>query len=127
MWGLNRVLYRKVGEKVKGFKRLTRDKERELIRNDLLKQLKDRNMFQQYYVSLVNDYIHLWDVKNGLVDNIEENGVTITYNNGGGQSGEKKNDCVPELYRINGQMLKLLDNLGLRGSNIKIESEEFEL
>lgn len=127
MWGLNRVWYRKVGEKVKGFKRLTRDKERELIRNDLLKQLKDRNMFQQYYVSLVNDYIHLWDVKNGLVDNIEENGVTITYNNGGGQSGEKKNDCVPELYRINGQMLKLLDNLGLRGSNIKIESEEFEL
>ena len=112
---------------MKGFKKLTRDKERELIRNDLLKQLKDRNMFQQYYVSLVNDYIHLWDVKNGLVDNIEENGVTITYNNGGGQSGEKKNDCVPELYRINGQMLKLLDNLGLRGADIKLPDKEFTL
>ena len=76
-------------------------------------------MTQRFYVSLVDDYISMWDVKNQLLSNIEENGVTITYNNGGGQQGEKKNDCVPELYRVNAQMLKLLSELGLRGADVK--------
>ena len=54
-----------------------------------------------------------------IIFSIEENGVTIIYNNGGGQQGQKKNDCVPELYRISAQMLKLLSELGLRGADVK--------
>ena len=100
---------------------------RELIKKDLLSQLKERGMTQSYYISLIDDYLYLWDVKNELVENIRENGVTITYNNGGGQSGEKKNDCVPELTKVNGQMLKLLNELGLRGADIKLPDKEFAL
>ena len=105
----------------------SKNKEMELIRKDLLDQLNSRGMTQGFYISLVDDYISLWDVKNQLLENIAENGVTITYNNGGGQSGQKKNDCVPELYRVNAQMLKLLSELGLRGADIKIQADEFEL
>lgn len=101
--------------------------ERELIKKDLIEQLNARGMTQRFYVSLVDDYISMWDVKNQLLSNIEENGVTITYNNGGGQSGQKKNDCVPEFYRVNKQMLSLLSELGLRGANVEPEKEEFEL
>lgn len=101
--------------------------ERELIKKDLLSQLNERGMTQSYYISLIDDYLYLWDVKNELVENIRENGVTITYNNGGGQSGEKKNDCVPELTKVNGQMLKLLNELGLRGADIKLPDKEFAL
>ena len=89
------------------------------IKKDLLEQLEKRGMTQKFYTSLVDDYISLWEVKNQLLKNIEENGVTIIYNNGGGQQGQKKNDCVPELYRISAQMLKLLSELGLRGADVK--------
>ena len=102
-------------------------KERDLIKSDLLKQIKERGLIQSYYISLVDDYLSLWDVKNALIENIQEEGVVIAYNNGGGQTGQKKNDAVPELSKVNGQMLKLLHELGLRGADIGPEKEEFEL
>ena len=101
--------------------------ERELIKKDLLEQLKEKGLTRKYYISLVDDYMTLWDLKNQLSDNIKENGVMLTYNHGGGQSGQKKNDCVPEFYRVNKQMLSLLSELGLRGANVEPEKEEFEL
>lgn len=101
--------------------------QREMMKKDLLSQLEERGMVQAYYISLVDDYLRMWDVKNALLDNIEEKGVTIIYDNGGGQRGEKKNDCVPELSKINGQMLKLLNELGLRGADVKPAKKEFEL
>lgn len=101
--------------------------EREIILNDLLNQLQERGMTQNYYVSLVHDYMDLWDVKNELIANIRKNGVMIAYNNGGGQSGTRKNDCVPELTKINAQMLRLLSELGLRGADIKPEEKEYTL
>lgn len=102
-------------------------KERDLIKQDLLKQLEDKGLTQSYYTSLVDDYLELWDIKNMLIKEIKEAGVVITYNNGGGQTGRKKNDAVPELNKTNGQMLKILCDLGLRGADIKVEKADFEL
>ena len=93
------------------------------IRRDFMEQLKQRNMHQRYYESLVDDYLELWDIKNALIKDIKERGVSVQYNNGGGQSGYKKNDSVPELNKTNGQMLKLLSELGLRGANIEVVEE----
>lgn len=102
-------------------------KEEKAIKSDLLAQLKERGMTQAYYISLVDDYMSLWTVKNELIENIRENGVMVEYKNGANQYGTKKNDCVPELTKVNGQMLKLLHELGLRGANIEPEKEEFSL
>lgn len=102
-------------------------KERQLIKEDLLNQLKEKGLTQSFYKSLVDDYLSLWDIKNMLIENIKKEGVVITYNNGGGQTGRKKNDAVPELNKVNGQMLKILCDLGLRGADVKIEKADFEL
>lgn len=98
------------------------------LREDLLDQLKEKDLQKQsHYVSLVDDYISLWKVKNLLIEDIEERGVNVEYNNGGGQTGFKRNDSVGELNRTNAQMLKLLSELGLRAAGIEKKEEEFRL
>ena len=95
------------------------------IKNDLMKQLRQRGMDKQsQYVSLVEDYLVLWQVKNLLIRDIEERGVSIDYDNGGGQKGKKRNESVGELAKINTQMLKILSELGLRGADSPPEEEE---
>ena len=98
------------------------------IKNDLMKQLKQRGMDKQMqYVSLIEDYMSLWQVKNMLIQDIDERGVTIDYDNGGGQKGKKRNESVGELAKITSQMLKILSELGLRGADIPSEEEEVSL
>lgn len=89
------------------------------IKKDMIKQLKDRNILESHYISLVDDYMELWNIKNLLIADINARGVNVEWNNGGGQSGVKKNDSVNELVRVNAQMLKILSELGIRGADIK--------
>lgn len=98
------------------------DKQRKEIHEDLLDQLERNGVYGQHYIDLVNDYMALWDVKNKLINDIREKGVSVKYQNGEHQWGYKKNDSVRELTNVNNQMLRLLDSLGLKAS--KIESEE---
>ena len=94
--------------------RAERDELFEKIKSDLFDQL-DRNCTTgRYYIDLVNDYMAMWDTKNLLIEDIQIRGVSITYDNGGGQTGTKKNDSVAELLKVNAQMLKLLDAIGVR-------------
>lgn len=98
------------------------------IRDDLIKQLEERGLEKRsHYVSLVDDYCRLWEVKDMLFDDITKRGVNVPYNNGGGQQGYKRNDSVSELTRVNAQMLKILSELGLRGADIEAKEEEVEL
>lgn len=111
----------------KGVKRMAKITANKL-KNDLMKQLQQRGMDKQtQYVSLVEDYIELWNVKNRLIDDIRERGVTVGWNNGPSQFGKKKNESVTELTKVNNQMLKILAELGLRGADIPIEEEEVKL
>lgn len=99
--------------------------EKDKIRAALLKQLKDRGAEQQHYISLVDDYLKMWEVKNFLFDDIKARGVTVVYDNGGGQTGRKKNDSVAEVNKISASMLKILSELGLRGADVKaVEPDE---
>lgn len=95
---------------------------REQLKQSLLEQLTDMGLTKNYHLSLVQDYIDLWNVKNLLLDDIKERGVTVTYNHGGGQSGKKKNDSLADLVRITGQMGKILGTLGIRGCDIDGDS-----
>lgn len=98
------------------------------IKKDLMEQLAIKELDKQsYYASLVDDYISLWKVKNELLVDIKKRGVSIPYDNGGGQKGWKKNDSVGELTKINKQMLNLLAELGLRAANIEAKEEVVEL
>lgn len=84
------------------------------IKQDLLDQLDRNGTTGKHYIDLVNDYIDLWETKNMLIEDIKERGVRARYDNGGGQFGYKKNDSVDQLLKVNMQMLKLLDNLGIK-------------
>ena len=100
------------------------------IRNDLLNQLSSNKIKGRHYSDLVEDYMSLWITKNLLVRDINERGVSIAWNNGGGQKGRKKNDSVSELTKVNAQMLKLLNELGLKPSDstiMNVDDEDDEL
>lgn len=84
------------------------------IKCDLLAQLEANGTKGRYYVDLIEDYMHLWITKSLLIADIESKGISVKYNNGGGQSGYKKNESITELNKTNAQMLKLLSELGLK-------------
>lgn len=94
-------------------------KNRKKIEKALLSQLENKKLKKEPYLNLVKDYLSFFDIKEQLIDDIEERGVAIFWSNGGGQEGIKKNDSVQELVKVNGQMLKILSELGLRGVDIK--------
>lgn len=102
---------------------------RKLIKKDLLKQLNDNGVRGNHYVDLIEDYMSMWDIKNQLIENIQEKGVSIRYQNGENQFGYKKNDSISELNRTNRQMLTILNDLGLKAADIKVvdNDDEFEL
>lgn len=54
--------------------------------------------------------------KSLLINDIKERGVNSEYNNGGGQKGIKRNESIDQLIKLNGQMLKLLTEIGIKPS-----------
>ncbi|MBE0452009.1 MAG: RNA polymerase subunit sigma-70, partial [Clostridia bacterium] len=73
---------------------------------------------------LAADYLSLWDIKTKLIEDIEKRGVSVKYNNGGGQTGYKKNESVSELLKVNQQMLKLLGDLGIRAADLPVDIDD---
>ncbi|MFE3573717.1 helix-turn-helix domain-containing protein [Lysinibacillus sp. NPDC059133] len=99
------------------------NKLRLLIERDLKDQLKLRGLDQSYYIDLVDDYMALWDVKNLLIEDINERGVVVP-----GMYVEKKNDSVAELNKTNAQMLRILAELGLKAADMEnVDDEDDEL
>lgn len=86
------------------------------IEEDLLNQLEVLGICGSHYVDLVRDYMALYDIKNELIKDIKKRGVSVVYNNGGGQKGFKKNESISELNKTNAQMLKILNELGLKAT-----------
>lgn len=96
------------------------------IKQDLIDQLERQGIFGQHYLDLINDYMELWEIKNRLIKDIKERGVAIrweTYNKDGElvQSGYKKNESIAELNKTSAQMLKILNELGLKPKPIDPE------
>lgn len=89
----------------------------EEIRKDLLNQLVRIGADIALYTDLVRDYMEFWVTKCLLEDDIRTRGVTVLYNNGGGQKGRKKNDSVELKIKVTMQMLKILDDLGIKAMN----------
>ena len=49
---------------------------------------------------------------------IENTGIRVAYDNGGGQRGYKDNPSIERQIKVNGQMLKLLSELGITTNNV---------
>lgn len=88
-------------------------KEFEELKEDLLDQLERAGNTKRYFTDLVGDYMQLYVTKTMLQMDINERGVRVRYDNGGGQFGYKKNDSVEQLLKVNTQMLKILEALNI--------------
>lgn len=97
-------------------KRLLESEAYAAIRADLLDQLERNGTVGKYYADLVDDYMSFWVDKQMLIEDIQRRGVVVSYNNGGGQSGKKRNDSVTDKIKVNAQMLSILNALGLKPS-----------
>ena len=96
-------------------KELEYDKELyESIRKDLYDQLEVNNVVGKHFENLIEDYMSFWIIKEMLHQDVIKRGVQCKYDNGGGQSGYKKNESVSEKVKVSVQMLKILSELGLR-------------
>lgn len=69
----------------------------------------------------------MYITKRLLVRDIRKRGITIEYNNGGGQQGYKKNDSVEQRLKVNAQMLKLLIELNICPLNVEDGEEDESL
>lgn len=98
--------------------------QRQRIRNALIRQLKKRGVTNKALLNLVEDYMSLWDLKTQLFDDITVNGVNLIYDNGGGQKGRKQNDSVPAVLKVNQQMLKILQELGVKAEPEVAEGDD---
>ena len=96
----------------------TRTKKYKELKQSLLQQLQDNDNYTTYFIDLVELYMSLWVVCQKLIADIEFRGVQVKYQNSATQWGYKKNDSVNELSKTNAQMLKILNQLGIK-ANIK--------
>lgn len=93
---------------VKKIKSTKRYKE---LKAELSDQLMRAGNQKKYFDDLIADYMQLYVTKTLLQSDIEERGVRVYYNNGGGQNGYKKNESVDQVLKVNTQMLKILEAL----------------
>lgn len=83
------------------------------IKEDLMNQLNMQGKYGKFFVDQVNDYIYFWKLKTKLQKDIKNNGLRYKVTNGNGKNTEKYNESVIQLPKINTQMLKILNDLGL--------------
>lgn len=97
------------------------------IKADLLDQLERNGTTGKYYLDLVDDYIEFYETKKKLIKDIKARGVVSKYQNSETQWGFKKNDSIDQLLKVNQQMLKLLDALGIKPSQDGEVDDETEM
>lgn len=101
-----------------------KSKKYKAVRSDLLDQLKCRGADTPAFCDLVEDYMSLWLTKELLRTDIENTGIRVAYDNGGGQKGFKDNPSIERQIKVNAQMLKLLSELDIKTSNIMSEIDD---
>lgn len=83
----------------------------DIIREDLKNQLLAQNKFGKQFDDMVEDYIFLVKLKEELQYDIKSNGIRYFTTTGNGFTSSKPNESVPNLLKVNGQMLKILQDL----------------
>ncbi|HFK7623409.1 TPA: P27 family phage terminase small subunit, partial [Listeria monocytogenes] len=87
---------------------------RNKIEKDLKQQLKDKNLTSPIYEDRVNAYLYYWDMEQNLLQDINERGFYVEYDNGGGQKGTRKNDSALLLQKYTKQAMDILQFLSLK-------------
>ena len=74
---------------------MKRENLRKAVRKSLVEQLKAKGADIDLYKDQVNDYMMMWDLKEKLKDDIEENGLRMKYKAANGGSVESFRETDP--------------------------------
>ena len=105
-------------------KAFKKTKKYKAVKENLVEQLEYRGADTPAFLDLVEDYMALWLTKEMLRIDIENTGIRVAYDNGGGQRGYKDNPSIERQIKVNGQMLKLLSELGITTNNVMSAVED---
>lgn len=98
-------------------------KKYEELKEELKQQLITRDNYNKVTIELLEKYIQFTKIEDELNKDIDKRGVSVSWNNGGGQKGRKKNDSIAELTKVNNQKIKILDKLGIKAPDSKEEGD----
>lgn len=103
---------------------MTRTELRDAIRADLLEQLERNGTVGKYYTDMVDDYMTMWDVKNQLADDLAENGAVRERYYANGTVAMENSKSTDQLLKVNAQMLKLLENIGIGPAQVEGDDDD---
>ncbi len=113
MCGLNCSTF-SIFSRERGYIMTKESEEIKQMREDLLNQLIEQNKFGKHFESLVEDYINLEKLKRKIQRDIDKNGLRVKVMTGNGFESEKPNESVQNILKVNGQQLKILQDLELK-------------
>lgn len=89
-------------------KKLKKSKEYKTLEKFFKERCEKQTTNKQLFQSKAKEYLSMWIDRELLDADIKENGVTSTYDNGGGQTGIRTNPSVEKKLKVNAQMDKCL-------------------
>lgn len=98
-------------------------KKYEELKEELKQQLITKTNYNKVTIELLEKYVEFTRIEDKLSEDINKRGVSIHWNNGGGQNGYKKNDSIAELAKVNNQKIKILDKLGIKAPESKEDGD----
>ena len=100
------------------------NKKAEIIREDLNNQLMQQNKFGKHFEDMVEDYIFFFKMKEDMRQDIVDNGLRYRNTGGNGFTTFKPNESVLNILKVNGQMLKILQDLELKAPDEEGEGDD---
>lgn len=82
-----------------------------LIKEDITNQLENLAKYGKFYDDLVNEYLCLLSIREGLKEDIQNQGIRYKFTNGNGKEQEKANESVTSLIKVEQIMLKIVNDL----------------
>lgn len=90
-----------------------------LIKEDITNQLENLSKYGKFYDDLVNEYLCLLSIREGLKEDIQNQGIRYKFTNGNGKEQEKANESVTSLIKVEQIMLKIVNDLEINQALLK--------
>ena len=104
--------------------KIKRETIRARVKKSLQQQIAAKGADIELFNDQINDYMTMWDLKERLKDDIDENGLRLKYLTANGGYAEKDNPSVKRLPLVNKQMLMLLKQMDISTDKVVKDGEE---
>ena len=94
------------------------------IKDSLIKQLENKGAKVEHFLSLIDDYIWLFNEVKQMKSDVKKRGRTFKTTSASGYGIEKENPSVKNIVVYNKQMLAILKQLELTTDNVGSDDDE---